>query len=343
MTEIEVTIRETAVSVTKTGAITAGMVGVPVRFQFGESWDGLTVVAVFKGGSVVRDRLLDETRETTVPHECLAKPGVALKVGAEGRNAAGDLVIPTVWGVAGLIHDSAQSSGDPGTDPGNPVWADLKAELEQVRADIPTDTESRLASIEKDIADLKYVPISITSFAHNAGTRELGDTVSDVTLSWALNKAPTALTLDGEAIGTELRTITLSGLSIIGNKTWTLAATDERDAVASKTTGVTFYNGVYYGAAAAPESLDSAFVLALTKVLSDSRKRTVTVSAADGQYIWYCVPSRLGECTFAVGGFEGGFDLVATMDFTNASGYTEPYYIYRSANAGLGSTSVEVS
>jgi hypothetical protein len=50
----------------------------------------------------------------------------------------------------------------------------------------------------------------------------------------------------------------------------------------------------------------------------------------------------MGACSFKVGGFDGGFDLVATLAYTNEYGHIEQYYIYRSANAGLGETSVEV-
>ena len=205
------------------------------------------------------------------------------------------------------------------------------------------ETGKRLAAIESDIADLKYEPISITAFTNSVGNVELGTVVEAVTLSWSLSKAPAALALDEERIGLVLTSKKLEGLSITEDTSWTLTATDERDATASKTTSIRFLNGVYYGAAAAPEAVDSAFILGLTKTLTSTRKRTVTVDAGQGEYIWYAVPVRLGKCTFKVGGFEGGFDLVAEQDFTNALGYTEPYYIYRSGQTGLGSTTVEVS
>jgi hypothetical protein len=51
----------------------------------------------------------------------------------------------------------------------------------------------------------------------------------------------------------------------------------------------------------------------------------------------------MGTRSFKVGGFDGGFTLYDTISFTNASGYTEEYYVYRSDNAGLGQTSVTVS
>ena len=45
---------------------------------------------------------------------------------------------------------------------------------------------------------------------------------------------------------------------------------------------------------------------------------------------------------FANGGFEGGFALLKTFDHVNASGATVSYDVYKSTNAGLGSTTVEV-
>lgn len=203
----------------------------------------------------------------------------------------------------------------------------------------------RIENLETRMSDLLYTAIAITSFSHNAGIKEYGETVSAVTLSWAINKTPAALTLDGASLGVSVRSKALTGLSITmnGGKTWKLIATDERGTTAEKTTGITFYNGVYYGAAAEPTAYNSAFVLGLTKELRGSKKPSFTVTAGEGQYIYYCLPARLGACTFAVGGFTGGFSFVDMISLTNASGYTENYYIYRSDNANLGVTSVAVS
>ena len=46
---------------------------------------------------------------------------------------------------------------------------------------------------------------------------------------------------------------------------------------------------------------------------------------------------------FNVGGFDGGFFKVSTQDYTNPSGHTESYQVWRSDNAGLGQTTVKVS
>ena len=208
-------------------------------------------------------------------------------------------------------------------------------------ANIGANTYSK-DEIDRMIADIKYKEIEITFFRNNGGTVEMGSTVDSVTLTWELSKKATELTIDGTAQDTETSSKALTGLGLKSNKTWTLKATDERDATAEASTTLSFYNGVYYGVGSVG-TYDSAFVLGLTKTLTNTRARTVTVSAGEGQYIFYCLPSRLGACSFNVGGFDGGFELVSTMQFTNASGYTEEYNIYKSTNAGLGSTTVKVS
>lgn len=198
-------------------------------------------------------------------------------------------------------------------------------------------------TVAQALDDLNYSAIAITAFTNTVNTVESGSTVTDVTLNYAFNKTPTALTLDKTAIDVASTKQVLAKQTITANKTWTLEATDERGAKASKTTGISFLNGAYYGVGKpAADAIDSAFVLTLTKVLTDGLARDFKVSAADGNHIFYAFPHRFGSPSFWVGGFEGGFDLVKTFDFTNASGYTESYDVYESANADLGDTTVTV-
>ena len=120
---------------------------------------------------------------------------------------------------------------------------------------------------------------------------------------------------------------------------------DEKDATDKKSVVIDFLNGVYYGSSNVTDdtAIDSAFVNSLSnKVLSDSRVRTIQVTAGDKQYIYYCIPTRLGTPTFAVGGFAGGFNLVKTFDFTNPSNHTESYNVYRSSHDNLGQTEVVI-
>lgn len=209
------------------------------------------------------------------------------------------------------------------------------------------DTEERLTELESQMADLLYKAISITSFTHNAGTKEMGDTVTSVTLSWSINKQPKSLTLDGEALSVNLVKLALSDLSITkdNNKTWTLKATDEREATSTKTTTISFQNGIYHGGAAMPETIDSAFIMALEqvggKVLTGTKNRTVTIAGGDGKYAWYAYPKRLGTSLFNIGGFDYEYELT-TVSFTNKFGFTEDYYVYRSGQYAPASLSVTV-
>ena len=216
----------------------------------------------------------------------------------------------------------------------------LDAKVEDVFGDLE-EADSRFSAIENDIADLKYNPIEITSFSHNLPTQELGAVVSTVTLAWALSKAPVSLMLDGATVDPTLREKTLTGLEIAKTKTFTLTATDERGASASKTTSISFYNGIYSGAAAAPASIDSAFILGLTKTLTGTKNRTVKINGGDGLYAWYAYPKRLSKSLFNIGGFDYEWEL-ETISFTNSLGYTEEYYIYRSGQYVPASLSVTV-
>ena len=190
--------------------------------------------------------------------------------------------------------------------------------------------------------DLLYTAIQITSFTNNVNTVEMGSTVDTVVLNWNYNKTPEELTLDGQGIDASLKTKTIESAGIKANKTYTLKAVDEKDAEATRTTAITFLNGVYWGVGADQSSFDSAFILGLTKGLQSSKVKTFTVNAGASQHIYYAIPTRYGTPAFKVGGFEGGFAKAATIDFTNASGYMESYDIWKSDNAGLGNTTVEV-
>lgn len=203
--------------------------------------------------------------------------------------------------------------------------------------------QSDIATLQGQMADLLYKEISITSFTNNKSTQEIGSSVTAVTLTWAFNKTPVRVTLDGEERAVNSTGESLTGLSITANKTWKLQATDERNYTATRTTSISFLNGVYYGVATAPKTYDSEFVKGLTKTLRSSKLTSFTVTAGEGQYIYYCIPTRFGTASFKVGGFDGGIALVDTISFTNASGYTEDYYIYRSDYPNLGGSTVVVS
>lgn len=202
-----------------------------------------------------------------------------------------------------------------------------------------TDIEGDIATLRSQMADVLYEPITINAFTNSVNSAELGSTVTKVSFSWGFNKEPVSVTIDGSTVGGgQFGSMMKTDYNITTNKTFTLSATDERDATATKTTSISFYNRIRYGAAA------NYTELALSGgTLSNTKGRTFTATAGEGEYIWYMLPKRLGTCSFKVGGFDGGFTLFKTEQLTNASGYTEEYYIYRSDNAALGETTVTVA
>ena len=181
----------------------------------------------------------------------------------------------------------------------------------------------------------------INTFAASPSSVEIGNNTASVALAWTFHATPTSLTLNGVSKSTSStgETVTATDDGSTHQVEYTLATS-----VGSKKVTFNFWPKVYYGAAEIPETVNSAFLLGLSNgVLTGSRARTITVNAASGKYIWYAVPTRYGACTFKVGGFDGGFEAPQTVSITNASGYTENYYVYRSTNASLGSASVVVS
>lgn len=206
--------------------------------------------------------------------------------------------------------------------------------------------DKTLSDIKDRLAELEYVPISIIKFSLDKGTNELGSIVAEVKFTWKTNKAPKTLKIGSNDIpigGKTEGTYTLSGQNINTKTDFTLVADDGKNKT-SKSATVNFCNAVYYGVKTLGTSIDNAFVTSLTeKTLQSTRAKTFTVTAGVDQYIWYALPVSYGACKFNVGGFDGGFSLAETISFTNDSGYTENYYIYKSDNANLGTQTVEVS
>lgn len=207
------------------------------------------------------------------------------------------------------------------------------------------ELEERVESVENDVADLYdmldellYKPISITSFNASPSTAEIGSVVATLTLTWSYSKEIEWQKLDGVEIDKTIRKMTYN--NVTSNKNYSIQANDGKT-TASRSAGISFMNGKYTGVAT--EGIyDNSFILRLSKTLTTSKNGSFTVNCGEGQYIFFAIPTRFGVPKFSVGGFEGGFELVATIDFTNSSNYTEPYYVYKSENSNLGNTTVNV-
>lgn len=200
-------------------------------------------------------------------------------------------------------------------------------------------------ALDKLYDSVFYVNISINSFtaSPNSGTFELGYIVeSPITLNWTTNKSVLKQTLNNGLTIPSLtdRTATYQN-DISSNITFTLNVEDDRNST-SRSISYSFLNGVYYGASNEPNVYNSTFIKSLNKQLSSTSKRTFTTTANDGEYVFYAYPSRMGEVSFKVGGFEGGFNKIGEIDFENSYGFIESYIVYKSTNANLGNITVEV-
>ena len=102
-------------------------------------------------------------------------------------------------------------------------------------------------------------------------------------------------------------------------------------------------NPLYYGVTTKTDTFLEADIegLANSSVTNDNTQTWNEVTAGVGEYLLFSFPVRLGVITFWVGGFEGGFESSETVSVTNANGWTEDYYVWRSTNNNLGATTVE--
>lgn len=96
-----------------------------------------------------------------------------------------------------------------------------------------SNVANALDELTKRMDDVQYTPIQITSFSNSVNTVEMGSTVNTVVLNWGYNKEPKTAALDGAGLDVKLRTKTIEGAGIKNNKTYTLTATDDRDAKAT--------------------------------------------------------------------------------------------------------------
>jgi len=148
--------------------ITTDSVGMPVEVELDADFDGLSAVVCFRAGEATADvAMLGDP--VTVPAQCLTEVGVPLHVGVYARNAAGDVVIPTVWANCGTVRQGALPSG---VDPAQPE-PDWTAQVQQAAQDAH-DTAERLAEQvdgwESDIASAVSGAESVDATATKTGS-----------------------------------------------------------------------------------------------------------------------------------------------------------------------------
>lgn len=209
---------------------------------------------------------------------------------------------------------------------------------------LQADVDSNKASITAMINKVDDVNNPLTvNLSLDKTVAEKGSKVESLTVSWSCSKSPNSQTFEGEPIDASLRSY-LYTTDLTDSKTFTLTATTIGGTTVTKTVSLNFVNGIYYGASSISGTYDSTLINSLTKVLSENKNKSYTVNSTLNTYIYFCYPKRLGLVnSFSVGGFSGGFDLITTISFNNASNFSEDYYIYRSTNSSLGNTTITIS
>lgn len=291
------------------------------------------------------------------PSHYLSAYGLAVELGFQGTKEEWVASLKGVPGPQGPQGEKGER-GDQGPqgpqgpagpqgergEPGAPVrGVDYWTEADKAEMVSDVLSSDQIEIMAQAIADLQYVPIDITSMSNNVGTVEMGKTIESVTLTWAINKTPVRQMVAGKAADASQRSMTLTGLSVTADTTYTMTAVDERGAQDTASTKIAFLNGVYYGVLPDGTEADSAAILTLTRKLQSGKGLTFTANTGSDERICYALPARYGTPSFSVGGFEGGFSKQGTVAFTNGSGYAENYDVWLSDNVGLGSTTVKVS
>jgi hypothetical protein len=99
----------------------------------------------------------------------------------------------------------------------------------------------------------------------------------------------------------------------------------------------------YYGASS-DVIYDEAFITGLSSSsLGASPTANFSATAGVREYVFFCLPTSYGTPTFSVGGFEGGFEQVASSVSVTVNGVTTSYDVWRSVHAELGTINVAVS
>lgn len=180
---------------------------------------------------------------------------------------------------------------------------------------------------------------AVSYFIHGEANAE--NIAGSLTLSYAGQIISAEIAPDASQARVNIGPVTVTKNSS-GSMTFTLSGEDTRGRPFSRNLSKSFYNPIFWGAAVDQQPTDT-FLNSLTSALSDAKGRTVTITAGAGEYLWYAVPARLGACSFKVGGFDGGFGQPVLFTYTNSAGFAEDYAVYRSDNAGLGTTTVIIT
>ena len=200
-----------------------------------------------------------------------------------------------------------------------------------------TNTDNpNINNVGQALDQLLYKDLIITTKV-NPNVAEIGDTISKVEFSWNYNKNIVQQTFDSVVLDASIRNKIIT--NIRNTTTKILSVSDGRN-TKSVSMSITFKLASYYGVSNKTTLTSEDIINSFTRDFNFQKGSTITVNAQAGQYIYIMVPKSMGALSFYVGGFEGGFQA---SDFQfSRYGQTNNYILYRSDNAGLGATTINV-
>lgn len=221
-----------------------------------------------------------------------------------------------------------------------------KAEIVAYTNDEYPDLTNVDKALDKILAKIYYLAPEITNFAvtPNVDTYEIGTILAPNTLtfSWGVNKDITSQALTDCTISIDDRSCSYDA-ELKSSKTFVLTISDsENTATASKK--ISFLNKIYFGSSAEPSEYNSAFILGLTNSqFATGKSNTITMNVGSGEYGYISMPTSFGTIsTVNIGGFDTDIQSCANVSFTNASGHTSSYTIYRLGRTGLGNVTIKI-
>ena len=192
-------------------------------------------------------------------------------------------------------------------------------------------------NVEEALNLLMYTDLSIT-LSNDKDVVEIGSTVTQVTLNWEYNKLVESQSLNmgiGQ-LNPSVRSYTQTGLSLRGDTTYTLTANDGRKTKQCSTV-VKFRNKRYWGVSSLSSVTDSDILNFFLNEFSTNRFQTRIFDTSDqGNYIYLVYPVSWGIPQIYVNGVLNTSWVTIQRPFTNLSGHTEEYYIFRSLNVRHG-------
>lgn len=151
---------------TQPEVLTTGMVGKQVKLDFTSNWDHLIKTVVFSDGTVVRDAVCTDGL-AVIPAEVLTTPLRQFTLGVYGVSEDGELVIPTIRAQGPRILPGVDPSGDEGTDPSLPIWAQIRALIGDLE-DLDTGATENLVAAVNELVSVKSEIDSAMSAASTA-------------------------------------------------------------------------------------------------------------------------------------------------------------------------------